>query len=99
MVQDETLRTVTDQNTGEKEQVFDYKLVNKKDCLDALARTQGMFRDRVEHEHRHRVRALFEFVAKSPERSETVAMLDKKHGRGVTVEGEATAVEPPNREP
>ena len=44
------------------------------------------------------MRALFEFVAKSPERSETVAMLDKKHGRGVTVEGEATEVEPPNRE-
>jgi len=46
-----------------------------------------------------KVRALIGFSAKFPERSETVAMLDKRHGRGVTVEGDVTEVEPPNREP
>ena len=81
--------------TGERgvvAQAFRYKTHNIKDSLDSLARTMGLFRDRVEHEHTHRVRALFEFVAKSPERSETVAMLDAKHGRGDTIDGEATEV-------
>jgi len=81
--------------TGERgvvAQAFRYKTHNIKDSLDSLARTMGLFRDRVEHEHSHRVRALFEFVAKAPERSETVAMLDAKHGRGDTIDGEATTV-------
>ena len=99
MVADVVVKTTRDEATGEIVQTFSYKPFNAKDALDSLARTFGMFRDKVEHEHSHRVRALFEFVAKSPERSETVAMLDKKHGRGVTVEGKATEVEPPNREP
>ena len=93
MVADVTLHNKLDRATGEViAQAFRYKTHNVKDSLDSLARTQGMFRDRVEHEHSHRVRALFEFVAKVPERSETVAMLDAKHGRGTTIEGEATEI-------
>ncbi len=93
MVADVTLHNKLDRATGEViAQAFRYKTHNIKDSLDSLARTQGMFRDRVEHEHSHRVRALFEFVAKAPEKSETVAMLDAKHGRGDTIEGEATEI-------
>jgi len=98
MVADVTLHNKLDRATGEViAQAFRYKTHNVKDSLDSLARTQGMFRDRVEHEHSHRVRALFEFVAKVPERSETVAMLDAKHGRGTTIEGEASEI--PNPDP
>ena len=46
-----------------------------------------------------KVRALIGFSAKFPERSESVAMLDKRYGRGVTDDGEATKVQTPNREP
>lgn len=96
MVADVTLHNKLDRATGAViAQAFRYKTHNVKDSLDSLARTQGMFRDRVEHEHSHRVRALFEFVAKVPERSETVAMLDAKHGRGDTIEGEATEIQTP----
>jgi hypothetical protein len=73
-------------------QEFRYKVLSNKDSLDSLARTFGMFRDRVEHEHRHKIDAVFEFIAKSPETSETVSWLNAKHGRNV-IEGESREVE------
>jgi phage terminase small subunit len=94
MIADVTVKTTRDEATGEIVQTFSYKPVNAKDALDSLARTFGMFRDKVEHEHSHKVQALFEFVARAPEKSETVAMLDKRHGRGRTIEGEARVVQP-----
>lgn len=74
----------------ELRQDFKYKILNKKDSLDSLARTFGLFRDRVEHEHSHRVKHLFAFIAKHPAESETVAWLNKRHGR--TIEGEAVRI-------
>ena len=85
MVADVVLKTTRDKATGEITQTFSYKPFNAKDALDSLARTFGMFRDKVEHEHSHKINALFEFVARNPERSETVAMLDKRYGRDKTV--------------
>lgn len=73
-----------------KGQEFRYKVLSNKDSLDSLARTFGMFRDRVEHEHKHRIDAVFEFIAKSPETSETVARMNRRHGR--VIEGEAKEV-------
>lgn len=100
LVADVSIRNVVDRATGQVvEQVFTYRTHNVKDALDSLARTQGMFRDRVEHEHTGKVRALFEFVARVPERSETVAMLDAKHGRGKTIEGEAVTIPSPGHQP
>ena len=72
-------------------QQFSYKLVNVKDSLDSLSRTFGMFRDRIEHEHTHKITQLFQFVAANPENSETVAMLDKKY-KGVTIDGELAGI-------
>jgi hypothetical protein len=66
---------------GKVTQRFKYKTVGRKDALDSLARTHGMFRDRVEHEHTHRVKELFEFVARHPERGDMVARLARQQGR------------------
>ena len=85
MIADVAVKTTRDEATGEIVQTFSYKNFNAKDALDSLARTFGMFRDKVEHEHSHRIEALFEFVARHPERSETVAMLDDRYGRKNTV--------------
>ena len=92
MIADVTVKTIRDEATGEVVQTFSYKPVNAKDALDSLARTFGMFRDKVEHEHHHKVQALFEFVARNPERSETVAILDKRHKRGHTIDGQAKKI-------
>jgi phage terminase small subunit len=62
-------------------QTFHYKLLNTKEPLDSLARTHGMFRDRMTHEHTHKIDALFQFIASTPETSETVAILNKRYGR------------------
>lgn len=92
---DVTERVVGSGAAARVEQRFKYKLANRKEALDALARINGQFRDRVEHEHTHKVRALFEFVARTPETSETVAILNAKRRarsgtqvgtRGVTLE-------------
>ena len=92
MIADVTIRTTTrtDPATGEQHehQQYAYKLVNTKDTLDSLSRTFGMFRDRVEHEHHHKITQLFEFVAANPENSETVAMLDAKYKAGTVIDGE-----------
>lgn len=93
MIADVSIRTYTvrDPATGEEmeRQQFSYKLVNKKDALDSLSRTSGIFRDGVEHEHHHNITQLFKFVAANPENSETVAMLDKKYRKGMTINGQA----------
>lgn len=84
MIADVSIRTTkrTDADGVERtHQQYTYKLVNTKDALDSLSRTFGMFRDRVEHEHHHKITQLFEFVAANPENSETVAMLDKRYKR------------------
>jgi phage terminase small subunit len=74
-------------------QTFRYKLLSNKDSLDSLARTHGMFRDKIEHEHQHKIDALFQFIASTPETSETVAMLNKRYGReGHVIEGESTRI-------
>lgn len=86
LVQDVSIQTRSERtDSGERKvtQSFTYKLVGRKDALDSLARTFGMFRDRVEHEHRHKIEGLFAFIAKHPEQSETVAMLNARHGRNV----------------
>jgi phage terminase small subunit len=97
MIADVSIRTSThtvlDPDTGEASEVqrqqFSYKLVNIKDSLDSLSRTFGLFRDRVEHEHTHKITQLFAFVAANPNQSETVAMLDAKHKGGTTIDGSA----------
>jgi phage terminase small subunit len=82
-------RTTTDEHGVERtHQQYSYKLVNTKDALDSLSRTFGMFRDRIEHEHHHKITQLFEFVAANPENSETVAMLDAKYKAGTMIDGE-----------
>jgi hypothetical protein len=74
-------------------QTFGYKVLSNKDSLDSLARTFGMFRDRVEHEHKHKIDALFQFIASTPETSETVSILNKRYGReGHVIEGESTRI-------
>ena len=91
MIADVSIRTRTtkDEHGAERtHQQFSYKLVNIKDSLDSLSRTFGMFRDKIEHEHHHKITQLFEFVAANPENSETVAMLDKKYKGGTTIDGE-----------
>ena len=96
MIADVSIRTRTkrDPHTGiEREyQQFSYKLINVKDSLDSLSRTFGMFRDKVEHEHTHKITQLFAFVAANPENSETVTMLDAKHRAGTLIEGKAERV-------
>ncbi len=78
--------------TADGEQVtvqsFTYKVSTRKESLDSLARINGMFRDKVEHEHRHKIQALFKYIASTPETSETVAILNHKYGRGTLIEGE-----------
>lgn len=95
MISDVSIRTYTkpDPVTGEDRQYqqFSYKLVNVKDSLDSLSRTFGLFRDKIEHEHTHKITQLFQFVQANPRNSETVAMLDAKH-KGVTIQGEADHV-------
>jgi hypothetical protein len=94
MIADVSIRTSTHtlpDGSEVQRQQFSYKLVNVKDSLDSLSRTFGMFRDKIEHEHTHKISQLFQFVAANPENSETVAMLDKKHGRSV-IEGRAQRV-------
>ena len=96
MISDVSIRTTThtvlDPDTGMpievQRQQYTYKLVNVKDSLDSLSRTFGLFRDRIEHEHHHKITQLFEFVAANPENSETVAMLDAKYKGGTTIDGE-----------
>jgi phage terminase small subunit len=90
MIADVSIRTRTvedEQGVKRTHQQFSYKLVNVKDSLDSLSRTFGMFRDKVEHEHHHKITQLFEFVAANPANSETVAMLDAKHRKGSTIDG------------
>jgi phage terminase small subunit len=90
LIQNATIHTKTIKSAnGEQEvvQSFEYKLATRKEALDSLARINGMFRDKVEHEHRHKIDAMFEFIAKHPEQNETVAMLNARHGRGATIEG------------
>lgn len=83
-----TTRVEKDEDGNESvRQTFEYKLLNTKEPLDSLARTHGMFRDRVEHEHRHKVEHLFKFIAEHPETSETVAILNHRYGRGTMIEG------------
>ena len=82
MIADVSIRTTTHtlpDGTEVQRQQYAYKLVNVKDSLDSLSRTFGLFRDRIEHEHHHKITQLFEFVAANPENSETVAMLDAKY--------------------
>lgn len=91
LVQDVTIHTKTIKSAnGEQEvvQSFTYKLATRKEALDSLARVQGMFRDKVEHEHRHKIQALFKYIASTPETSETVAILNHRYGRGTLIEGE-----------
>jgi hypothetical protein len=77
------------------EQQFQYRLHSRKDALDALSRMLGLNKALVEHEHRHDVRAVFEFVARSEATSETVARLRAKHGTaGARVSG-VPAIESP----
>lgn len=93
MIADVSIRTRTvkdEQGVERTHQQYSYKLVNTKDALDSLSRTFGMFRDRIEHEHHHKITALFEFVAANPENSETVAMLDAKYKGRALIEGELT---------
>ena len=85
MIADVSIRTTTHtlpDGTEVQRQQYAYKLVNVKDSLDSLSRTFGLFRDRIEHEHHHKITQLFEFVAANPENSETVAMLDAKYKAG-----------------
>jgi phage terminase small subunit len=95
MIADVSIRTTThtldDGSTVERQQ-FSYKLVNMKDSLDSLSRTFGLFRDKVEHEHHHKITQLFAFVAANPSNSETVAMLDAKHRKGATIDGSAETI-------
>jgi phage terminase small subunit len=94
MIADVSIRTYTHRLMDGSEvqrQQFSYKLVNVKDSLDSLSRTFGLFRDKIEHEHTHKITQLFQFVQDNPQNSETVAMLDAKH-KGVTIEGKADHV-------
>ena len=96
MISDVSIRTtkrVGPDGIEREYQQFSYKLVNVKDSLDSLSRTFGMFRDRVEHEHTHKITELFTFVQANPENSETVAMLDAKYKRGNTVDSTAVEIE------
>ena len=91
MIADVSIRTTTHtmpDGTEVQRQQYAYKLVNVKDSLDSLSRTFGLFRDRIEHEHHHKITQLFEFVAANPANSETVAMLDAKYKGGTTIDGE-----------
>jgi len=91
MIADVSIRTTThtlDDGTEVQRQQFSYKLVNIKDSLDSLSRTFGLFRDKVEHEHHHKITQLFQFVQANPENSETVAMLDAKYKGGALIQGE-----------
>ena len=93
LIQDVTIQTKTIKSANGEEEVvqsFTYKLATRKEALDSLARINGMFRDKIEHEYHHRVKHLFAFIAKHPEQSETVAWLNQKHGR--TIEGEAKRI-------
>jgi hypothetical protein len=99
MIADVSIRTTTHTVMGAdgvatevERQQFSYKLVNVKDSLDSLSRTFGLFRDKVEHEHHHKITQLFSFVAANPLNSETVAMLDAKHKGGVTIDGSAERI-------
>ena len=91
LIQDVSIHTKTTR-TAEGEQTvvqsFSYKLATRKEALDSLARVNGMFRDKVDHEHKHQIDAMFAFIAKHPETSETVAILNHRYGRGTTIEGE-----------
>lgn len=87
-------RTTTDSEGVERtHQQFTYKLVNVKDALDSLSRTFGLFRDKIEHEHHHKITALFEYVAANPASSETVAMLDAKYKGKALIDGQTGVVE------
>ena len=88
MVADVTVSNRVDKATGHTVQAFSYRTHGVKESLDSLARINGLFRDRVEHDHSHTVRQLFKFVAANPARSETVARLDATHGRGVVIDAE-----------
>ncbi len=91
MIADVSIRTTTHtlpDGTEVQRQQYAYKLVNVKDSLDSLSRTFGLFRDRVEHEHHHKITQLFEYVAANPANSETVAMLDAKYKGRALIEGE-----------
>ena len=93
MIADVSIRnTVHTQADGTEvvRQQYSYKLINTKDSLDSLSRTFGLFRDRVEHEHTHKITQLFQFVQDNPQNSETVAMLDAKTKaqRGTLIEGQ-----------
>ena len=81
-----TVHTLEDGSEVVRQQ-YSYKLVNTKDALDSLSRTFGMFRDKIEHEHHHKITQLFEFVAANPENSETVAMLDAKYKGRALIDG------------
>ena len=90
LIQDVSIQTKTTKSGDGKQEVvqsFTYKLATRKEALDSLARINGMFRDKVEHEHRHKIDAMFAFIAKHPEQNETVAMLNARHGLGTTIEG------------
>ena len=101
MIADVSIRTstrsVVDPDTGAvtevEHQQFSYKLVNIKDSLDSLSRTFGLFRDKVEHEHHHKITQLFSFVAANPANSETVTMLDRKYKSGSVIDGSTGRVE------
>ena len=86
-----TTHTLPDGSEATHQQ-FSYKLVNVKDSLDSLSRTFGLFRDKIEHEHHHKITQLFSFVAANPENSETVTMLDAKQRTGVLIDGNAERV-------
>ena len=91
LIQDVTIHTKTVRTAEGGQEVvqsFRYKLATRKEALDSLARINGMFRDKVEHEHRHKIQALFKFIASTPETSETVAILNHRYGRGTMMEGE-----------
>ena len=91
LIQDASIQTKTIKSpNGDAEvvQTFTYKTATRKEALDSLARINGMFRDKVEHEHRHKIQALFKFIASTPETSETVAILNHKYGRRTIIEGE-----------
>ena len=93
MIADVRIRNTTHTQADGTEvvrQQYSYKLINTKDSLDSLSRTFGLFRDKIEHEHTHKITQLFQFVQENPANSETVAMLDAKTKaqRGITIEGQ-----------
>lgn len=66
-------------------QTFEYTLHDQKAALDSMARVFGMNRDKVEHEHTHRIEAMFKFIAENPQTSETLARINARQ-QGVTID-------------